>query len=193
MYSCYKSHAVLCLEDTRYHTPGGRTHQRLSLLMHSCFHLQIANPSPSGGRINIQFRRVECAPPTDLVTSCLHCACDATARLLCIQVPIACHFPQNHVFVSRVWLPKLSCYLLPGCDCGFELRRQCADSTENLRESQHGTSHLWHELHCQPPELQLRPAKLTVRQTLTVQQFSVCVHCRVTFLYMQWASCSTST
>ena len=27
---------------------------------------QIASPSPSGGRINIQFRRVECTPPQDL-------------------------------------------------------------------------------------------------------------------------------
>lgn len=36
-------------------------------LMCSLFVLQIANPSPSGGRINIQFWRVECAPPSNLV------------------------------------------------------------------------------------------------------------------------------
>ena len=30
---------------------------------------QIANPSPSGGRINIQSRRVQCAPPSDLEVS----------------------------------------------------------------------------------------------------------------------------
>ncbi len=30
---------------------------------------QIAKPSPSGGRINIQSRRVQCAPPTNLVVT----------------------------------------------------------------------------------------------------------------------------
>ena len=31
--------------------------------------MQIANPSPSGGRINVQYRQVECAPPSDLVVN----------------------------------------------------------------------------------------------------------------------------
>jgi hypothetical protein len=31
--------------------------------------VQIANPSPSGGRINVQYRQVECAPPSDLVVN----------------------------------------------------------------------------------------------------------------------------
>jgi len=31
--------------------------------------MQIANPSPGGGRINVQYRRVECAPPSDLVVN----------------------------------------------------------------------------------------------------------------------------
>ena len=30
---------------------------------------QIANPSPGGGRINVQYRQVECAPPSDLVVN----------------------------------------------------------------------------------------------------------------------------
>lgn len=30
---------------------------------------QIAEPSPGGGRINIKFRRVECAPPQDVVVN----------------------------------------------------------------------------------------------------------------------------
>ncbi len=30
---------------------------------------QIAKPSPSGGRINIQSRRVQCTPPTNLVVT----------------------------------------------------------------------------------------------------------------------------
>lgn len=43
-----------------------------SAIRHKCVtlgheKLQIATPSPGGGRVNIQFRRVECAPPSDLV------------------------------------------------------------------------------------------------------------------------------
>ncbi len=34
-----------------------------------CHPPQIANPSPGGGRINLQYRRVECAPPSDLVVN----------------------------------------------------------------------------------------------------------------------------
>ena len=46
---------------------------RLALILftHSgaCSSAQIAKPSPSGGRINIQSRRVQCAPPTNLVVT----------------------------------------------------------------------------------------------------------------------------
>ena len=31
--------------------------------------LQIANPSPNGGRVNIQYRRVQCVPPSNLFVS----------------------------------------------------------------------------------------------------------------------------
>ena len=31
--------------------------------------VQIANPSPGGGRINVRYRQVECAPPSDLVVN----------------------------------------------------------------------------------------------------------------------------
>lgn len=47
--------------------PRGFKSTRDSLVR--CHPPQIANPSPGGGRINLQYRRVECAPPSDLVVN----------------------------------------------------------------------------------------------------------------------------
>lgn len=38
-------------------------------ILNHCIIVQIANPSPSGGRVNVQSRRVECAPPASITVS----------------------------------------------------------------------------------------------------------------------------
>ena len=65
---------------------------------------QIAKPSPSGGRINIQARRVQCAPPSDLEVSVNNN--DGNDGWIRLQIQV------RRSFVSFVRLAQLPCAMM---------------------------------------------------------------------------------